>query len=386
MSALAPSISNTRAKEVLCGFLANKRNPTVSICVSFRRPRAGAIDSCRRATVLEQLVKAHLTYLGNNPVETGRTGTRSSAHRTTRWQTSTMTKATAAQNAAAPEASVPSTSNATVMINGATGKMGFAVAKAVVEAGLTLAPLALAGPGVPQQEVNYQGVKVQVYGGEDREEVMTRVLEEHPDVIVVDFTLPVAVNDNAEFYCRRGVPFVMGTTGGDRSKLLDDVRAAGLYAVIAPQMGKQIVAFLASMEALADSCPGAFTGYTLKVVESHQSSKVDTSGTAKEVVKCFQRLGLDFSFDQIELVREPEEQMSRMGVPEEYLKGHAYHTYSLLSPDGTVSFQFQHNVCGQSIYAQGVVDAVLFLSKKIAAKSDKKLFNMIDVLREGAMR
>ncbi len=45
--------------------------------------------------------------------------------------------------------------------------------------------------------------------------------------------------DNAAFYISNGVPFVMGTTGGDREKLLADVQAAGIRAVIAPQMGKQ---------------------------------------------------------------------------------------------------------------------------------------------------
>lgn len=30
-----------------------------------------------------------------------------------------------------------------------------------------------------------------------------------------------------------------------------------------------------------------------------------------------------------------------------------------------VSFEFQHNVCGRSIYAEGTVDAVLFLAKKV---------------------
>ena len=45
--------------------------------------------------------------------------------------------------------------------------------------------------------------------------------------------------DNAAFYISNGVPFVMGTTGGDREKLLMDVQAAGIRAVIAPQMGKQ---------------------------------------------------------------------------------------------------------------------------------------------------
>ena len=31
----------------------------------------------------------------------------------------------------------------------------------------------------------------------------------------------------------------MGTTGGDRQQLMEDTQAAGVYAIIAPQMGKQ---------------------------------------------------------------------------------------------------------------------------------------------------
>lgn len=46
--------------------------------------------------------------------------------------------------------------------------------------------------------------------------------------------------DNVEFYAHNGIPFVVGTTGGDREKLLQDAQAAGSYAVIAPQMGKQV--------------------------------------------------------------------------------------------------------------------------------------------------
>lgn len=32
----------------------------------------------------------------------------------------------------------------------------------------------------------------------------------------------------------------MGTTGGDRHQLVEDTQNAGVYAVIAPQMGKQV--------------------------------------------------------------------------------------------------------------------------------------------------
>lgn len=47
-----------------------------------------------------------------------------------------------------------------------------------------------------------------------------------------------------------------------------------------------------------------------------------------------------------------------------------------------MEFQFRHNVVGRRVYAEGTVDAVLFLAKQ---SGDKKIYNMIDVLRSGAM-
>eukprot|EP00884_Botryococcus_braunii_P011017 jgi/Botrbrau1/19917/Bobra.0059s0034.1 len=88
---------------------------------------------------------------------------------------------------------------------------------------------------------------------------------------------------------------------------------------------------------------------------------------------------------QIEKVRDTVRQLDK-GVPSKYLDGHAWHTYRLTSPDSTVVFEFQHNVCGRQIYAEGTVDAALFLHKKVTEKSSQKIFNMVDVLRAGAMR
>ena len=78
--------------------------------------------------------------------------------------------------------------------------------------------------------------------------------------------------------------------------------------------------------------------------------------------------------------------MDVMGVPDGALDGHAFHTYRLRSPDGSVAFEFQHNVCGRRIYAEGTVDAALFLAQQVAAGSEQRVFNMVDVLRAGSMR
>ncbi|ONK71397.1 uncharacterized protein A4U43_C04F8130 [Asparagus officinalis] len=272
-----------------------------------------------------------------------------------------------------------------IMVNGCAGKMGKAVAEAAVSAGLNLIPVTFSN--LESNNPLHVGSKeIQIHGLSEREGVLSSIFDEHPNLVVVDYTAPDAVNDNAELYCKIGVPFVMGTTGGDRQMLYKTVQDANVYAVISPQMGKQVVAFLAAMEIMAEQFPGAFSGYSLQVMESHQASKLDTSGTAKAVISCFQKLGVSFDMSQIKLIRDPKQQLEMVGVPEEHLSGHAFHMYHLESPDETVSFEFQHNVCGRSIYAEGTIDAAIFLSKKVQSKADKKIYDMIDVLREGNMR
>ncbi|KAG8655055.1 4-hydroxy-tetrahydrodipicolinate reductase 1, chloroplastic isoform X1 [Manihot esculenta] len=273
-----------------------------------------------------------------------------------------------------------------IMVNGSNGKMGKAVIKAADSAGLQILPVSFGSPDESGQTIQVCGKDIKIHGPSEREGVLASVFDEHPDLIVVDYTVPAAVNDNADLYSKVGVPFVMGTTGGDRERLYKTVEDSKIYAVISPQMGKQVVAFLAAMEIMAEQFPGAFSGYSLQVLESHQAGKLDTSGTAKAVISCFQKLGVSFDMDEIQMIRDPKQQIEMVGVPEEHLSGHAFHMYHLTSPDQTVSFEFQHNVCGRSIYAEGTVDAVIFLAKKIQSKADKRIYNMIDVLREGKMR
>ncbi|KAI3989986.1 hypothetical protein MKX01_003689 [Papaver californicum] len=160
--------------------------------------------------------------------------------------------------------------------------------------------------------------------------------------------------------------------------------------------GKQVVAFIAAMNIMAEQFPGAFSGYSLQVMESHRASKLDTSGTAKDVINCFQKLGISYEVDQMQQIRDPK-LVEMVGVPEEHL-GHAFHTYYWTTEGSPknfmnsvchffmVSFEFQHNVCGRSIYAEGTIDAALLLAKKVLSKADKHIHNMIGVLREGNMR
>ena len=49
----------------------------------------------------------------------------------------------------------------------------------------------------------------------------------------------------------------------------------------------------------------------------------------------------------------------------------------------SVTFELQHNVCGRRVYAEGTVDAILFLAQVKAHKAKKRLYSMIDVLESG---
>jgi 4-hydroxy-tetrahydrodipicolinate reductase len=80
--------------------------------------------------------------------------------------------------------------------------------------------------------------------------------------------------------------------------------------------------------------------------------------------------------------RDPDRQKNVWGIPTEYLKGHGWHTYTLVSEDKTVKFEFTHNVNGRDIYAKGTLDAIMFLDGRIKEGAKGKVFSMIDVLQE----
>ncbi len=276
---------------------------------------------------------------------------------------------------------------------------------------------------------------VYLIGPAEREQAVRRVREERGSFIAVDYTLPAAVNDNVDFYCRQRIPFVMGTTGGDRSALERRVRDSEIVAVIAPNMATQIVALQAFMEEYARLHSYSLRGGSIAITESHQQKKADTSGTAKAMVDHFGRLGFPCRAAEIRKIRDPEQQR-RMGIPEAYLGGHGWHTYHLrtpastaaleqlaeelrtflrenpffssytlgeepqspferstrrVSPDETVVFQMDenpgrelsvtHNVNGRKVYALGTLDALTFLQRKVEAGEKGKVYSMVDVLR-----
>jgi 4-hydroxy-tetrahydrodipicolinate reductase len=271
-----------------------------------------------------------------------------------------------------------------VMVNGIPGNMAVNVAQQILDDNrFELVPYSLTGPEIQATEHKVAAASVRLLKPDEREQVIEEIIQKKGPFLSVDFSHPSAVNANAEFYCNYHLSFVMGTTGGDRNQLEETVRASTISAVIAPNMAKQIVGFQAMMEYGAQNFPDLFKGYDLEIKESHQKGKADTSGTAKAMVRYFNEMGLSFGEDQIAKERDPEVQSSQWGIPQEYLTGHGWHTYALISGDKTVRFEFTHNVNGRDVYAKGTLDALVYLSARISEENKGKVYTMIDVLKGG---
>ena len=269
-----------------------------------------------------------------------------------------------------------------VMVNGLPGNVSRIVAaQTLKDERFELVPYSLTGPEIQAPEYSLESVTIKLIQPDKRKSRIEEVIKSYGGFLSVDFTHPSAVNSNAEFYGGCGLPFVMGTTGGDRKKLEDTVNSSSIAAVIAPNMAKQIVGFQAMMAYAAETFPDLFKGYSLEIRESHQKGKADTSGTAKAMVGYFNGLGIPFSEDQIIKLRDPEVQKNQWGIPEQHLAGHGWHTYTLVSEDQTVRFEFSHNVNGRMVYTRGTLDALLFLSEKVKAGVKGKMFTMMDVLK-----
>jgi 4-hydroxy-tetrahydrodipicolinate reductase len=283
-----------------------------------------------------------------------------------------------------------------VMVNGMPGPMATAAAEACLRKGLKLAPIAMTGPELEPMtivvfdHISEKSSEVKLIPSSNKDELIASISGlktscGENNLLAIDYTHPSAVNSNAEFYVEQKLPFVMGTTGGDREKLVDSVNKAKHFAVIAPNMAKQIVAMQAALEDLAKKFPGAFASYTMACTESHQKSKADTSGTAKAVIDSLRELSDDdFTYDDIEMIRDDEAAID-FGVPPDALKGHAFHRYELTSADGTTQFALEHNVAGRTIYAEGTADAVKFLAGRLRDSSEGKVYTMINVLEAGAL-
>ncbi|NOZ81955.1 MAG: dihydrodipicolinate reductase [Candidatus Micrarchaeota archaeon] len=265
-----------------------------------------------------------------------------------------------------------------------TGKMGNEVTRLIEEnrEDINLLDIALSG----RNETKKIGdLELQCFGPEpeDRKRFLRKLEDEvdrlsngNYDVVGIDFSTPGAGLQNVRFFCENRAPFVMGTTGFDHDEARRMVEDSSIPAVIAPNMCKEIVLLNEAIEYLANMYPGAFKDLVVRICESHQKRKKDTSGTAKKVRSYLEQL----TENDVEIVsiRDPDIQ-DLLGVPEKYLDGHAYHWFVLKGKNK--KFIIIYKIHGRRPYAEGSLDAARFVDVK-NHKNEPGYYEMTDVLRE----
>lgn len=263
-----------------------------------------------------------------------------------------------------------------LLMSGLPGKMAAEVAALAAEtAGVALHPFALSSP-TKKGAIHRAGeTRIRLIGGE------CDSLELPVGTIAIDYSTPDVATENAQWYVRQGIPFVMGTTGFDPGEVADLIAGSRISAVVAPNMAPPIVMIQAAMRWLATEFPGGCGQSKMQVRESHQQGKRDTSGTAKALVGSFQELGIDFDVASIVRIRDPEQQQAGLGIPLRHLGAHAFHRYDIHCADDTVNLVLEHNVVGRRVYAEGTLLAVNYLKHQLAADRLGQMFTMEDVLR-----
>lgn len=163
-----------------------------------------------------------------------------------------------------------------VIVNGLPGPMAMETAKACIDRGMNLIPFGFTGRS-GKSTVAVVGksseVQVELVSGPginpDAQSLLQQWKNQHPNLIVVDYTHPSATLTNLECYVATDCDFVMGTTGGEADKMQQILGEGQNFAVIAPNMAKQIVAVQATILEISKRFPKSFETYELTVSYTH---------------------------------------------------------------------------------------------------------------------
>jgi len=113
-------------------------------------------------------------------------------------------------------------------------------------------------------------------------------------------------------------------------------------------------------------------GMEIGIIESHQSTKADVSGTARMLAKL-----IGVPEDKIKSLRTHDMQLA-FGVPQEHLGWHAYHKFILVG-DG-VKITLTTEIHGGNAYAQGALTLAEGLIKTPLNPGIHELKDVIDLI------
>ena len=161
-----------------------------------------------------------------------------------------------------------------VMINGMPGLMALETARSCLDSNLHIVPVGFKGPNCIMDDILVDGKtsnqRVQLYKGpgisSEASDMLKKLKSEYSNLIIIDYTHPSAALNNIKCYIENNCDFVMGTTGLEQKDIEHEFDKGINYAVIAPNMAKQIVAVQSALLAMVERFPNSFDNYNLKVL------------------------------------------------------------------------------------------------------------------------
>jgi dihydrodipicolinate reductase len=138
--------------------------------------------------------------------------------------------------------------------------------------------------------------------------------------------------------------------------------------IVCPNVNLQMLCFMAMVKRFS----GLFKGRTIRITESHQSSKKTKPGTAIYLAKSLGILERDIVSE-----RDPERQQKIMGIPKEHLDRHACHQIVISDPE--VEIRLETRVLGKSAYSSGLSKIIGIIAKKRLAPGK---YDIVDIIIE----
>lgn len=272
----------------------------------------------------------------------------------------------------------------TIMVNGQPGKMATIITAGIArDSKYDLLSTSLTGPD--QIDKTEYSTLIQP---QDHDSHLRQLRETHNKggLYAIDFSKGEGVADrNAEMYIKHKIPFVMGSTGvsnnyKDIERMAEE---AEVPCVTYPNMDQRIIAWMSGIEHMAKTYSGAFAGANIRLSETHQADKKDTSGTMKAMLTGLGRLvGTELTKEDILKIREPMIQANLLEVPNDWIGWHAYHFLKIYNQHDGVedSEELTFKRHGGECYRLGTMQALNFL---IEGKNTKHFNTMVDVLKAG---
>ena len=247
-----------------------------------------------------------------------------------------------------------------VVINGAGGKMGQEVVKAVAQAGdMTLV-------GAVDRNPHYNGQDVGELAGcgalevpvtPDLQATLALATQERQPAVMVDFTHPDSVYENVRSAIAYGVRPVVGTTGLSLEQIQDleeFADKASVGCVIAPNFSIGVVLL---QRAAAQACQ--YFDH-VEIIELHHNQKADApSGTALQTAQILAEFGKSFNPSS---VKETEKLSgARGGLTAEGIRIHSVRLPGLIAHQEIIFgapgqiYTLRHDTSDRACFMPGVL-------------------------------